>query len=93
MKSIAEHEHAETLPTGEVALNALGMSTQVPMRTVYLTTGSPHVITIGTKQIQLKRRSLRIYAYKSREILCLGIIFDHGGFFLIKNLRKSYKKH
>lgn len=66
VKAIAEHEHAEILPTGEAALNALGMSTQVPMKAVYLTTGSPRIITIGTKQIQLKRRSPRMYAYKSK---------------------------
>lgn len=66
VKAIAEHEHAEIMPTGEAALNALGMSTQVPMKAVYLTTGSPRVITIGTKKIQLKRRSPRMYAYKSR---------------------------
>ncbi len=32
VKLIAEHENAEILPTGEYALNALGLSTQVPMR-------------------------------------------------------------
>lgn len=79
VKSIAEHEHAEILPTGEVALNALGMSTQVPMRAVYLTTGSPRVITIGTKQIQLKRRSPRMYAYKSRLMPILELAMKAKG--------------
>jgi len=65
VRAIAEHEHAEILPTGESALNALGLSTQVPMKPVYLTTGSPRVITVGQKQIRLKRRTPRMYAYKS----------------------------
>lgn len=66
VRAIAEHEHAEILPTGESALNSLGLSTQVPMKPVYLTTGSPRVITVGRKQIRLKRRTPRMYAYKSK---------------------------
>lgn len=79
VKAIAEHEHAEILPTGEAALNALGMSTQVPLKAVYLTTGSPRVITIGTKQIQLKRRSPRMYAYKSRLMPILELAMKAKG--------------
>lgn len=79
VKAIAKHEHAEILPTGEAALNALGMSTQVPMKAVYLTTGSPRVITIGTKQIQLKRRSPRMYAYKSKLMPILELALKAKG--------------
>jgi len=66
VKAIAEHEHAEILPTGESALNALGLSTQVPMKPVYLTTGSPRIIKIGNKTIKLRRRTPGGYAYKSK---------------------------
>lgn len=79
VKAIAEHEHAEILPTGEAALNALGMSTKVPMKAVFLTTGSPRVITIGTKQIQLKRRSPRMYAYKSKLMPILELAMKAKG--------------
>ena len=66
VRAIAEHENAEILPTGESALNALGFSTQVPMKPVYLTTGSPRTITIGKKSIRLKSRAPSLYAYKSK---------------------------
>lgn len=66
VKSIAEHENAKILPTGEYALNALGLSTQVPMNAVYLTTGSPRTITIGNKKIRLKHRAPSAYSYKSQ---------------------------
>ncbi|MCI1682857.1 MAG: DUF6088 family protein [Bacteroides sp.] len=66
VKAIAEREHAEILPTGESALNALGLSTQVPMKPVYLTTGSPRIIKVGKKTIRLKSRVPRVYAYHSR---------------------------
>ena len=66
VKLIAEHENAEILPTGEYALNALGLSTQVPMKAIYLTTGSPRTITIGNKKIRLKHRSPSTYSYHSK---------------------------
>ena len=66
VRLIAKHENAEILPTGEYALNALGLSTQVPMKAVYFTTGSPRTINIGNKRIRLKRRVPGIYSYKSQ---------------------------
>ncbi len=66
VRLIAEHENAEILPTGEYALNALGLSTQVPMKAVFLTTGSPRTLTIGDKKIRLKHRSPSAYSYKSQ---------------------------
>lgn len=77
--AIAEHEHAEILPTGELALNVLGLSTQVPMKPVYLTTGSPRVIVVGRKQIRLKRRTPRMYAYKSKLMPLLELAMKAKG--------------
>lgn len=79
VRAIAEHEHAEILPTGESALNSLGLSTQVPMKPVYLTTGSPRVITVGRKQIRLKRRTPRMYAYKSKLMPILELALKTRG--------------
>lgn len=79
VKAIAEHEHAEILPTGETALNTLGLSTQVPMKPVYLTTGSPRVLNIGQKQIRLKRRTPRMYAYKSKLMPILELALKARG--------------
>lgn len=66
VRLIAEHENAEILPTGEYALNALGFSTQIPMKAVYLTNGSPRSINIGNKKIRLKHRAPSSYSYKSQ---------------------------
>ena len=66
VRLIAEHENAKILPTGEYALNALGFSTQIPMKAVYLTNGSPRTINIGNKKIRLKHRAPSSYSYKSQ---------------------------
>ena len=47
-------------------MNALGLSTQVPMKAIYLTTGSPRTITIGNKKIRLKHRTPSTYSYHSK---------------------------
>ena len=43
-EAIAKRDRIRTLPTGSYALNALGLSTQVPMNIVLLTDGSPREI-------------------------------------------------
>ena len=40
VQAIAIRDNAEVLPSGMTALNALGLSTQVPMNYTYLTTGA-----------------------------------------------------
>ena len=48
-KAIAKREKARLIPTGVYALNRLGLSTQVPMKVVFLTDGAPRVIKVGKK--------------------------------------------
>jgi hypothetical protein len=79
VKAIADHEHSEILPTGEAALNALGFSTQVATKPAYLTTGTPRVVTIGQKQIHLKRRAPRMYAYHSKLMPILELALKAKG--------------
>jgi hypothetical protein len=52
---IAKRDRIRTLPTGSYALNALGLSTQVPMKIVLLTDGSPRVIKVGKRTIKFKK--------------------------------------
>ena len=54
-EAIAKRDHIRTLPTGSYALNALGLSTQVPMNIVLLTDGSPRVIKVGNRKIKFKK--------------------------------------
>ncbi|MGB1017776.1 MAG: DUF6088 family protein [Chitinophagales bacterium] len=52
---IAKRDRIKTVPTGTYALNALGLSTQVPMKIVLLTDGSPREIKVGNRSIKFKR--------------------------------------
>ena len=54
-EAIAKRDRIRTLPTGSYALNALGLSTQVPMNIVLLTDGSPRIIKIGKRTIKFKK--------------------------------------
>jgi ribosomal protein S19E (S16A) len=52
---IAKRDRIRTVPTGSYALNALGLSTQVPMNIVLLTDGSPREIKVGKRKIKFKK--------------------------------------
>jgi ribosomal protein S19E (S16A) len=54
-KAIAKRDRIRTIPTGVYALNALGLSTQVPMNIVLLTDGSPREIRVGKRKIKFKK--------------------------------------
>lgn len=56
-KAIARKDKARIIPTGVLAMNALGLSTQVPMNIVYLTDGSARIVSIGKKTIKFKKTS------------------------------------
>ena len=58
-EAIAKRDRIRTLPTGSYALNALGLSTQVPMNIVLLTDGSPRELKIGKRN--LKEQRLKTY--------------------------------
>lgn len=57
VKAIAKRDKARIVPTGVLALNALGLSTQVPMNVVYLTDGAARRINIGKRRIIFKKAS------------------------------------
>lgn len=54
-EAIAKRDKAKIIPAGALALNKLGLSTQVPMNAVYLTDGSPRSIQVGNRKIKFKR--------------------------------------
>lgn len=54
---IAQRDRIRYIPTGSYSLNALGLSTQVPMKIVLLTDGSPRVIKVGKRTIKFKKTS------------------------------------
>jgi phosphoribosylformylglycinamidine (FGAM) synthase PurS component len=53
--AIARRDGIRVLPTGAMALYKLGLSTQVPMKAVYLTDGSARTIRLGKSKLTFKR--------------------------------------
>lgn len=57
VEAIAKRDKARIVSTGTFALNALGLSTQVPLNAVYLTDGAARKIQIGNRKILFKKTS------------------------------------
>ncbi len=54
-KAIAKRDKARIVPTGSYALNAIGLSTQVPMNVVYLTDGAARKIKLNKRTVTFKK--------------------------------------
>lgn len=54
-QGIAKRDKIKIVPTGTHALNLLGLSTQIPLKLVYLTDGAPREIKIHKGTIKLKK--------------------------------------
>lgn len=54
-EAIRRRDKARIIPTGVVALNALGLSTQVPMNLIYLTDGAARTIALGKRKIIFRK--------------------------------------
>ena len=66
-KEIAKREKARLIPTGVYALNALGLSTQMPMRVVFLTDETPRIINIeGKASIKFKKTIPKYLALRGK---------------------------
>jgi len=63
---VAERDKVALSPTGVTALNKLGLSTQVPLKYVYLTNGTPRILRIGKSTIRFKNASPRHLSYKGK---------------------------
>ena len=71
VQAIAVRDNAEVLPSGMTALNALGLSTQVPMNYTYLTTGSERIVNLSNRKVVLKRGVPKNFCYGTRLISLL----------------------
>jgi hypothetical protein len=70
-KAIAARDKSECLPTGVLAMNVLGFSTQVPMNAVYITNGTPRSIQVGQRKIVFKKAAPKYFHYKSKLMFML----------------------
>lgn len=54
-EAIRRRDRAKIIATGAMAMNALGLSTQVPINAVYLTNGTARTINLGRRKIVFKK--------------------------------------
>jgi hypothetical protein len=78
-QAIADRDHVKIKPTGAFALNKLGLSTQVPMRQVYITNGPPRLIKVGRSQIRFKPSSPRKLALQGPTSALVILALDELG--------------
>ena len=67
-EEIAKRDHAQIIATGSTAANLVGLSTQVPMNLLYLTSGSTRTIPIGNRRISFRHASPRNFASAGRAV-------------------------
>jgi len=72
VRAIMKRDKAKIIPTGSYAKNVLGLSTQVPMKIVYLTNGRPRKLKIGNTTVILRETSTKNIATKG-ELSTLAI--------------------
>lgn len=65
-RALAGRDAVRLQPSGAYAANLLGLSTQIPMKIVYLTDGRSRTVKIGKKQIVLKNTTPRNMATAGR---------------------------
>ena len=65
-EAVAKRDDAKLLPHGTTAENYLGFSTQVPMNIIYLTSGTPRKLKIGSRTIIFKHRVPSTFAYRGK---------------------------
>lgn len=72
---LAKKDHVKIKPSGQYALNKVGLSTQVPMRLVFLTTGHSKKIQIGKSAIIFKSTTAKKLSMKGEitSLLFLGL--------------------
>lgn len=74
-EALAKKDHVIIKPSGQYALNKVGLSTQVPMRLVFLTSGNSKRIQIGKNAIIFKSTTAKKLSMKGdiTSLLFLGL--------------------
>ena len=67
-RTVAERDKVVIRPTGAYALNRLGLSTQVPTRVVFLTSGNPKNIKVGKSTLVFQKTSPKQLAVEQENI-------------------------
>ncbi len=78
-KAIAHRDKARIVPSGAYALNRLGFSTQVPLKTVYMTDGAPRKLKIGNTTIDFQKTNTKVLDIKSDLLVLLVVALQSLG--------------
>lgn len=70
-EAIARRDKARIIPTGIYALNRLGLSTQIPLKALYLTDGSHRVVKIKNRIISFQRTNPKILSIENELLVML----------------------
>jgi len=54
IEALAQQRGEVIVPSGAAAANSLGLTTQVPIRSVYLTSGRSRTLTVGNQSVELR---------------------------------------
>lgn len=89
-KAIIKRDRIRIIPTGSFALNALGLSTQVPMNIVYLTDGSSRELYVGKRKIKFKKTATKMLMAKGRisKLVILALKEIGNGYVTIEEEKK-----
>ena len=77
--SIARKEKVHIIPTGDTALNILGISTQIPMKAIYLTDGAKKTYKIGNREIIFKHVAPKNFLFKSNLMALINVALKQLG--------------
>ena len=86
-KAIARRDRARIVTTGIYALNRLGLSTQVPLKVVFLTDGAARKIKIGNTNITFKKTAPKNVCYTVPSAKRYGIRASHLAHALVRTWR------
>ncbi len=91
VNAIAKKEQSKIVPTGVHALNRLGLSEQLPLRFVYLTSGRTRKIELNDGQtIHLKHTSLKNLQFHNNTAMLITFALKEIG---QENLTLAQKEH
>ena len=88
-KQIAQRDKARIAPTGVFALHLLGLTTQVPLKAVYLTDGSAREVKIGKRSIKFKKTVPKSFVIKDDLLHLVVQAFREVG---QKNISEAFLK-
>ena len=78
--AIARRDKARIVYAGNMALNMLGLTTQIPMKVVYYTDGSPRKISLyDSREIIFKFSSLKLFSFHSEVLQLIVVGLKHVG--------------